>query len=262
MVRYRLRYQSIEYPLPEGDFIVGRSSTVNLPLDDALASRRHALFRVNANRLSLEDLGSRNGIAVNGQAIHRPVQLADGDRVTIGAQELVVVRVEDEPREGRRHRPTLSGQADLLAGSEEVTAFGARGVVGALAEKLLALGRYDEAERMLGHRLEDMLREAQQGRPPSAESMTAGTDYALRLAEGLKKAEWLDWLFELHRASGVLMDADATGRLHDVVQRTQYRGGAAFSTYVAAFRDRQRELSANDRFLLHRLESLERAIAG
>ena len=61
-------------------------------LDDGLVSRQHATFCVLGDVVELIDLGSRNGVAVNGNAIKGAVLLQSGDRVRIGSQELVLVR--------------------------------------------------------------------------------------------------------------------------------------------------------------------------
>ena len=111
MARYRLRYQSTDLEMQVGDFVVGRSSSCHLALDDALVSRRHAVFHVGPERVEVEDLGSRNGVQVNGATIEGRTELKHLDRVVIGAQELLLVWVQkSEEDEGRRaDRPTLAG---------------------------------------------------------------------------------------------------------------------------------------------------------
>src|SRR5438105_3666473 len=47
---------------------IGRAEDCDVVLRDALASRQHALLHVEP-RLELEDLGSRNGISLNNQAL-------------------------------------------------------------------------------------------------------------------------------------------------------------------------------------------------
>jgi pSer/pThr/pTyr-binding forkhead associated (FHA) protein len=67
LARYRLRYQSTDLEMPLGDFVIGRSSDCSLAVDDPLVSRRHAVLHVSADAVVAEDLGSRNGITVNGE---------------------------------------------------------------------------------------------------------------------------------------------------------------------------------------------------
>ena len=90
MARYRLRFLLQEVDLPPGDTIIGRSSTCQITIDDPLVSREHAKIRVEHDRLTIEDLGSRNGVQVAGKSIKVATELVDGDRIRIGAQELVL----------------------------------------------------------------------------------------------------------------------------------------------------------------------------
>lgn len=90
-MRFRLRYLQHDFELTEGQFAVGRNASCQLALDDPLVSRRHALFEVRHGTVVVEDLGSRNGVIVNGERIDRPQTLAAGDRVLIGSQELTLI---------------------------------------------------------------------------------------------------------------------------------------------------------------------------
>ncbi|HSQ63044.1 MAG TPA: FHA domain-containing protein, partial [Polyangiaceae bacterium] len=65
-MRFRLRYMNHDLELNEGEFVVGRNASCQLSLDDPLVSRRHAVFNVRADTVTVEDLGSRNGVSLNG----------------------------------------------------------------------------------------------------------------------------------------------------------------------------------------------------
>lgn len=91
MARFRLRYQATNLELRPGDFAIGRSSACNLAVVDGLVSRKHALLQVEPNAVVLKDLGSRNGVAVNGVRIEGECPLQHMDRVYIGSQELVLI---------------------------------------------------------------------------------------------------------------------------------------------------------------------------
>ena len=82
--------QGKRFELPEGEFVVGRQPDCNLVLDTAQASRRHALFLREGNKLTVRDLESRNGILVNGVRVAES-KLRVGDRVRVGGETLVVV---------------------------------------------------------------------------------------------------------------------------------------------------------------------------
>jgi predicted component of type VI protein secretion system len=66
------------------DTTIGRASTNDIALEDEQASRFHAVFTIDGPFVSLKDLGSRNGVFVNGQKIETQI-LANGDEITIGS---------------------------------------------------------------------------------------------------------------------------------------------------------------------------------
>jgi hypothetical protein len=90
VLRYRLRFLLQEIDLAPGVTTIGRSAACQITIDDPLVSREHARIRVDGIKVTVEDLGSRNGVAVNGKPMRDPVELADGDRVRVGSQELVL----------------------------------------------------------------------------------------------------------------------------------------------------------------------------
>ncbi len=93
MTRFRLRFLLQEIDLPQGETLVGRSASCQVTLDDPLVSREHARLRIQGGQGVVEDLGSRNGVQVNGKAIAGSTQLANGDRIRIGTQELVFLEL-------------------------------------------------------------------------------------------------------------------------------------------------------------------------
>lgn len=95
-MQFRLRYRAHDLELPLGEFVIGRSDECQLALDDPLVSRRHAALRVSSRSVSIADLGSRNGVSVNGEKVQGERRLKHNDRVTIGGQEMVVSEVTSE----------------------------------------------------------------------------------------------------------------------------------------------------------------------
>src|SRR3982751_5063150 len=94
-MRFRLRYQQHDLELNEGTFAVGRNASCQLSLDDPLVSRRHAIFEVGPHGVTVQDLGSRNGVIVNGHRIDSRVTIQVGDRILIGSQELTLLAGRD-----------------------------------------------------------------------------------------------------------------------------------------------------------------------
>jgi Protein of unknown function (DUF3662)/FHA domain len=73
--------------------VIGRANECELRLDDPGVSRRHAEVRVTGNEAEIIDLGSTNGIRVNGRAVPS-ARLVDGDRIDMGSTSLVFRRDE------------------------------------------------------------------------------------------------------------------------------------------------------------------------
>ena len=77
---------------------LGRGPSVDLAFDDPAMSRQHAAVEYVDEQFRVRDLGSTNGVLLNGE----PVQVGeinDGDRMAIGGHEfqLVVEVRETEP---------------------------------------------------------------------------------------------------------------------------------------------------------------------
>jgi hypothetical protein len=67
--------------------VVGRSREADIVLADPNVSRRHAELRRDESGWHVMDLGSTNGIKVNGQRVNQ-AELSPGDRITIGVTDL------------------------------------------------------------------------------------------------------------------------------------------------------------------------------
>jgi hypothetical protein len=68
-------------------FVIGRSRECDLVLDDPNVSRRHAELRREDGGWAVRDLGSTNGIKLNGQR-SRGGRLSPGDEITLGLSRL------------------------------------------------------------------------------------------------------------------------------------------------------------------------------
>jgi len=74
-------------PLDRAVIVLGRSGDVDIPLDDAGVSRRHAEIHVADGRARVVDLGSTNGTFVDGERIST-ADLHDGSTITVGRSRL------------------------------------------------------------------------------------------------------------------------------------------------------------------------------
>ncbi len=115
LARWRIVHQGNTILLGPGELTVGRSPACGLPLDDTEVSRRHAILRVREDQLSVEDLGSRNGIQVNEVPVGGQAELKHGDVVTMGRQTLRVVEEEERDRRAEMATVTSAASDDLRA---------------------------------------------------------------------------------------------------------------------------------------------------
>jgi hypothetical protein len=67
--------------------VIGRSRDCDIVMADPNVSRRHAELRREQDGWSVVDLGSTNGIKVNGQRVDQ-ASLNDGDRITLGITDM------------------------------------------------------------------------------------------------------------------------------------------------------------------------------
>ena len=90
------------HPLRPPGLVIGRGTEADLRINDPGVSRRHLELAVTPDGVEAVDLGSTNGIIVNGSKVHR-ARLADGATIKIGHTEMVV-RIEGDP-----HRDEAGG---------------------------------------------------------------------------------------------------------------------------------------------------------
>jgi hypothetical protein len=76
-------------PVPPRGATIGRSRECDVVIEDSGVSRRHAELRPEGTSWRIEDLGSTNGVRVNGLAIHGTHQLRSGDRIEMGSTEIL-----------------------------------------------------------------------------------------------------------------------------------------------------------------------------
>jgi DNA-binding winged helix-turn-helix (wHTH) protein len=81
----RLVSRRREWSLSEGVNLVGRDRDCAVRIDSATLSRRHARIVVTGTRATVEDLGSKNGILVNGRRVEDRVALEENDEIQLGS---------------------------------------------------------------------------------------------------------------------------------------------------------------------------------
>ncbi|MCI0650310.1 MAG: sigma 54-interacting transcriptional regulator [Planctomycetes bacterium] len=137
--------QERTFRLRDGERVtIGRGAECEITLWDESASRRHATIERTGGDVVIADLGSANGIQVNGETVRRAT-LRAGDRLRIGTTEL---RFETR---GFRDRPT----AVLPLGDDAED--GAYTIASSLPRDSVRLGERIAADSERGRRLEQLL---------------------------------------------------------------------------------------------------------
>lgn len=73
------------------EVVVGRGTDCDFQINDANISRRHAVIRRDWNDITIEDLGSKNGVVINERRIGKAASLRDADEILLGAVKLTFI---------------------------------------------------------------------------------------------------------------------------------------------------------------------------
>jgi hypothetical protein len=84
----KLRYEGRSAVLGSQGAAIGRSRDCDVVLSDENVSRRHAEVRPSGGSWIVKDLGSTNGVKVNGRRIQGPQSLKPGDTIELGTSRI------------------------------------------------------------------------------------------------------------------------------------------------------------------------------
>ena len=321
MSRFRLRYLHHDLELTEGEFAVGRNASCQLSLDDPLVSRRHALLVVTGSQVTVQDLGSRNGVLVNGERIEGVVTIMEGDRILIGAQEMTLVESSGEhpqpkrsrtlnrtmpkmpigepsseenrrlathdPSSQQNRRPVItsqpspafstappegsasgsgsgSGANPVLDGDSEMSMVrrqDAFTLLTGVADKALAMGRAAEAERILASPLADVIEASRAGKKLTVGLVDQAARFSAKLATATGKGTWADYVVELYSAQMRPIPAPVIDELYNALRRVASIDLQRLRSYIESLKGGATSYGPGDRFLIQRLEGLERLAA-
>ncbi len=270
--QYWLDYRGHRFDVRTQPLVIGRSAVCELVLDDALVSRRHAQVLLLEDVVVVEDLESVNGVYVNGERVERRRELALGDRIVIGKQEMIV---HGRSRTAAPAARTMRFSAETLTGMDPVESFGSRPtlsgsteedsthegdaleLLGGVADKVLALGRGEEAEKILAAYLTNMLDSSTRGTIDPAMAEKA-VEYAVKLAGATGKGSWVDYAFNLYKPLKRPLPGQVVDELYSVLRRVSGISLPGLRAYVAVLRGARAKFGPADRFLTQRIEGLER----
>lgn len=285
MNRYRLRFLLQESDLHAPEVIIGRSSECHITIEDPLISRQHARILIEGDEARIADMGSRNGVRVNGRLVKGEQALKDGDRIRLGTQELLfsmVGRAERAPRptgymklchacgtpypEGAPScphcgAPALAEEDTMSGAAPEPKRSWTFQLLGEVIERALASGRAVEAERLMRKAAKEI-----DERLASGERLDAGhtgmiAAFAVRLAKLVGGSEWVAWAVALHRRQNLMLSDQVIDRLDDLDPGAFPDLRTLLDSYVSWWRA-QSSASASgpspDLARLTRLEQLQR----
>ncbi len=122
---FRIVHEGTELAVKPAGLLVGRAEDADIRLSGGLVSRRHARVFAMGGRLWVEDLGSLNGVGVNGVKISQKAELSHGDAIAVGLSVLTVAHEAFLERASRVPTipPPPGADGDFLPdnGDEEAT---------------------------------------------------------------------------------------------------------------------------------------------
>jgi hypothetical protein len=237
LIRFRLRFLLQEFDLNGPTVILGRSPECQVTLEDPLVSRRHAQIDIEAEAATILDLGSRNGVRVNGRRIAEPTRLRDGDRIRLGTQELVFYAVSRAERVARttgfmrtcracgtpfpeqaRSCPHCGHQTaddETMSGTRlEAPRRWTFQLLTDVADRAMEMGNHEQADRILRRAAKEVAeRRAAGERLDDAQVRLLG-EFALRLAQLGERPTWASWVLDMHRAQGAFPSQSIIDGLH------------------------------------------------
>jgi pSer/pThr/pTyr-binding forkhead associated (FHA) protein len=284
-VAIKLRYRHALITLRTGKLYLGRNPECELAISDPAVSRRHARLWVSETQIVIEDLGSQNGVYVNGTRIEEPCELRAGDTLRICSHEMELVdTVEDALKEQNRYRIS----ADTLSGIDKTTLLEelhpttrppaprpnmrldassrpstnppgsdslAKSIV--MLDDALNAGDVSEAERRLGPILmrvhELLLEEHPSGHELAEHVVVSGA----RLASETRSAAFMNYAVTLYQLLCRPLPEPAVNVIHVLVQAGLYPNMVALESYVAKIGGHTEHFDETELFLL---DSLQRVV--
>lgn len=257
---FRLNVDGTEVELPQGEFVVGRNEDCHLRLDDALVSRHHAKFVQISGRLSVEDLGSRNGITVNGVGVPGRIEVRAGDIVGLGGAKLIVMGDPSPKAAPGRPKPRPERETMTFSPSSAGSARTELASRTKLVENALAERNYAAAEYQIDTLADGLMLDGPAIRA-NPSPLREFTRLAMLITQATNKASNLDRIFVLHKMLACKLTAAEIDELHAVARKVRYGNAPALRSYLEWLREKSADLTPPERFALQRLEGLARVLA-
>lgn len=99
-------------PVVGDKFLIGRADDCHLKPRSELVSRYHCAILSGDAYIGVRDLGSKNGVFLNGSRVTSETEMANGDRLTVGPLEFIV-RTTIESKAA--NKPKVESVAEAVA---------------------------------------------------------------------------------------------------------------------------------------------------
>ena len=287
MARYRLRFLLQEFDLPPGETILGRSPECHVSIEDPLVSRQHAKVRIDGEEAVVDDMGSRNGLRVNGRPVKGTTVLADGDRIRIGTQELVFCRVTSAGDAASKRTGFLRHCASCRTpypeemvtcpscgstdAADEETLSGMFGesrqnwtlqLLVEVLEKALSLGRDGDAERILRRATANVDERFATHAAVEKRQLDALAEAASRVVETTKSAVWARWMLVSYTHLTEVPPVSVVTRIASLPPPERARLSGFVGAFLKAIHERGGTMNDEEVASLTRLEELRREVEG
>lgn len=134
-------------------------------------------------------------------------------------------------------------------------------LLGGVAEKAFAMGRTGEAERLLAPALGEVIEACRAGKPLPPTLVDQAARFSSKLATATGKGGWADYVIELYFAQERACPAGVIDELYSAMRKVASVDLAQLRAYINLLRSRAHRFGPAERFLLQRLEGLERVAA-
>lgn len=252
--RWVLERGAERIPLPVGESVIGRGADVDIVVENHRVSRRHAKIIVTESAVFVEDLGSVNGVRVDGAVVQGRLLVTAGVRISIADESFSLALADrNEAVRATQRVPTQDADDGHPADVTTRRTHAFQLMLG-VVDKAIALGKPDEAERLLGTLLAEVLEEAQKNGDVPSEVAVAASQAALKLARATGKSQWVEYPLRLFLAKRMLLPLESVDELFGVARRASRLDPALLRRYVTMVEGLR--LGPGDRFVLSRLHNL------
>ena len=99
---------SAKFAIEHGEYIIGRDPNCHISIDADQISRHHARLTFNAFELVIEDLGSSNGVFIEGVQVQLPTRVRLDQEVQIAPRGYSFASAKKPPSNSPKHSGTLT----------------------------------------------------------------------------------------------------------------------------------------------------------